>query len=72
VGLVCRSRDLIVAQEFSPGLVTFIHVLTANQATPALPPPGHGGEGSNEQSDNSRRPSPALKPLLRENFAAKY
>jgi hypothetical protein len=64
VGVVCRSRDIVVPQEVLRS-GSFIHVVTASQATPTLPPPGQG-EGSNEQSDNSTRPRPALKPLLRE------
>jgi hypothetical protein len=53
VGVVCWPRNIIVAQELLR-FGSFVHVSTASQATPTLPPPGQG-EGSNEQSDNSKR-----------------
>jgi hypothetical protein len=64
VRVVCWPCNTIVPQELLR-FGSFVHVSTASQATPTLPPHGEG-EGSTEQSDNSKRPKSGAYTFLRE------
>jgi hypothetical protein len=54
VGVVCWPRNIIVPQELLR-FVSFVLVSTASQATPTMLPLDGQGEGSNEQSDHSKK-----------------